>query len=94
MPQNSKPIKEVVQEAHKEFTSEVDGLSVEQLRDRIVGMQKQLEESEAHKAANEILKEARCVVNELAAPYREVKKAVSLKTKYIIELLKEKGDSK
>lgn len=91
---SNKSIKELVQEAHKEFTAEVDGLPVPQLRDRIVGMQKQLEESDAHKASNDTLKEARTVVNELAAPYREVKKAVSLKTKYIIELLKEKGDSK
>ncbi len=84
-------VKEKAQKDYPDFTIEVDTLSVEQLEDRIVGMQKALEESEEHKENNKDLKASRAAVLELSGPYRDIKKAVRLKTKYILELLAEKG---
>jgi len=80
-----------IQKEYPDFCNEAMTLTAEQLRARIVSMQEQLEESEEHKANNESLKEARAVVSELAGPYNDVKKAVKAKTKYILELLKNKG---
>lgn len=84
-------MKDKVQKEYPDFVIEVDGLPVEALKARIVQLQQSLEESEEHKESNDSLKEARAQVSELAGPYRDVKKAVKLKTKYIIELLKTKG---
>jgi len=74
-----------------EFKDAVDGLPVEALKARITSLQQQLDESEEHKEANEALTEARATVSELVGPYNDVKKAVKVKTKYILELIKEKG---
>lgn len=84
-------MKEKIQKLYPDFVNEVDTLTSDQLKARIVAYQQQLEESETHKEANESLLDARNEVNMLAGPYRDVKKAIGLKTKYIIELLKEKA---
>lgn len=86
----SKSVKEQVQEKHKEFALEVNNLSAADLKGRIVSMQQQLAESEAHKEANEALTQARAEVSELVGPYNDVKKAVKLKTRYILELIAER----
>lgn len=75
----------------REFMESVMGLSNKELEARISQMQKALDESEEHREANEALKNAKDEVKLLSGPYNDVKKAVKLKTKYIIDLLKEKG---
>jgi hypothetical protein len=75
----------------KEFKEEVDSLSIAQLESRITTMQKGLEESEEHREANEPLRRAKDEVAELNGPYNDVRKAVKIKTKYIIQLLRSKG---
>lgn len=84
-------MKDKVQKQYPDFVQEVDNLSAEELKGRIVQLQRALEESEEHKEANDVLASARAEVSELVGPYNDVKKAVKAKTKYIIELLKEKG---
>lgn len=74
-----------------EFKNEVDGLSIELLEQRITNMQKALDESREHKKNNEALKKVSDEKSELEGPYKDVEKAVKVKTKYIIELVKEKG---
>lgn len=88
---NSKSIREQAQEKHKEFTLEVENLPVSDLKNRIVGMQTELAASEAHKEANEALSEAQSTLTELKRPYTDVRNAVKLKTKYILELIKARG---
>lgn len=83
--------KEKCEKAYPEFVEEVYNLTSEALKARIVSLQQGLEESEAHKEANDTLKEARAQVTELNGPYLDVRKAVRLKTSYLIELLREKG---
>lgn len=75
----------------KEFKEEVDTLSIATLEARITKMQKDLDESEEHRKNNEALIQVKNEKAELEGPYNDVKKAVQVKTKYIIELIKEKG---
>jgi hypothetical protein len=80
-----------IRKEHPDFVQEVDTLTGDQLKARIVQLQQALEESNAHKEANDDLTAAKANVTELNGPYQDVRKAVQLKTKYLIELLKEKG---
>lgn len=75
----------------KEFKESVDALKVPELNSRISQLQKDLEESEEHKELNEALQQARAEVSELSGPYRDFKKSVSIRTKYLIALIREKG---
>lgn len=91
----SKTNKEVIQALHKEFAVEVDVLSAAALKARIVVMQQELAESEAKR---EELSEPGCPIYDaketlslLTGPFNDVKKAVKLKTKYLIDLIAEKG---
>lgn len=75
----------------EQFRDEVWGLSVEKLEDRIANLQKALDESEEHKKENQALKDAKDEVSMLDGPYKDLKKAVQVKTKFLIELIKDKG---
>lgn len=75
----------------KEFKEEVDTLSIPALEARITKMQKALDDSREHKKNNEVLNKVRDEKSMLEGPYNDVEKAVKVKTKYIIELIKEKG---
>lgn len=75
----------------EEFIETVDALSVEQLEARIAQMQKDLDDSEAHREENTVLNNLKGQVSEISGPYNDIKKAVKLKTSYIIALIKEKG---
>lgn len=83
-------MKDQIRKLYPDFTQEVDNLSSAELEARIVRMQQTLDESEMHREGNDSLKQARATLTELSGPYNDVKKAVKLKTRYIIELLKEK----
>lgn len=78
----------------KEFKENADTLSLSELEDYIVRLQKGLDESREHKEENIALRNAKDEVAELSGPYNDVEKAVKLKTKYLIELTKEKGSTK
>jgi hypothetical protein len=80
-----------IQKEYPDFCNEVQSLTADELKARIVALQQALDESEEHKAQNMDLRDARHVVSELAGPYRDVKKAVKAKTSYLIELLKNQG---
>ena len=78
----------------KEFKEEADRKSLTELEDSIVRLQKGLDESRIHKEENIALRNAKDEVAELSGPYNDVEKAVKIKTKYMIELMKEKGSTK
>jgi len=80
-----------VQKDMPEFTGSCDGLSVQQLETRIATYQKELQDSEEFRAKDEALAAAKAEAKEFAAPYNEVSKAVGIKTRYLIELIREKG---
>ena len=87
----AKSLTETVQSEYPEFADEVLALNVEQLEKRIANYQKELADSEEHKANNEVLKSVKAQYDELKGPYEDVKKAVKLKTKYLVSLIREKG---
>lgn len=80
-----------VQKEFPEFTSEVAGLDVQALKNRIATYARELSESEDCKDNDEELKNTQSELKELNAPYREVKKAVATKTRYLLSMIKEKG---
>jgi hypothetical protein len=89
-----KPKKDVRQKAQKQlpdFVEVVDALGVDELEKRLNTLAKQAEEVESAKEADEALEEAKQAVSELGAPYRDAKKDIRLKTRYIIQLIGEKG---
>lgn len=91
MARTKKSVQEKVQAEFPEFANELGGASVDQLNTRLANLAKALEESESAKEADEELERAQALVGELGAPYKDVKKAVRLKTKYVISLLRDKG---
>lgn len=82
-----------VQKDYPEFADEIHSLSSDELNGRLARMAKDLEIVEDEKEADEKLNETRAALAELAGPYRDSKKAIKLKSKYIIALLKERGES-
>lgn len=80
-----------VQKEMPEFANEVAALDVQALKNRIATYARELSESEECKENDEELKNTQAAVKELNAPYREVKKAVATKTRYLLSLIKEKG---
>ena len=86
-----KNVNEIVQKEMPEFAGEVAGLSVEQLDARLAQLAKDAEATDEAKDADQELAEAREAAKQMAAPYREAKAAIGLKSKYIVGLIKEKG---
>lgn len=80
-----------VQKEMPEFADEVARLDVQGLKNRIATYAGELSESEDQKETDEALKNAQMEAKELGAPYRDVKKAVAMKTRYLLSLMKEKG---
>lgn len=80
-----------VQKKFPEFVAEVNGLSVEDLSARISRLaQANADNAEARENDDE-LAEASARHSELKAPYEDAKKAIQLKSRYIRNLIKEKG---
>ena len=84
-------LEEKIKKANPEFAEEVAGLSVEELDRRLAQLAKDLEATEDAKDADSELAQAQETVTQLAAPYRDAKKALRLKSRYVIGLIKEKG---
>lgn len=80
-----------VQKEMPEFTAETAGLSVDQLNARLAQLAKDGEGVEEAKESDEALEDAKDTVSACSGPYRDAKKAIRLKQRYIIGLIKEKG---
>ena len=91
MARTKKSVRETVEKNYPEFAEELNGATTDQLNSRLATLAKGLEESEQAKEGDDELEKARLLASELAAPYRDVKKAVQLKSKYVIGLLRDKG---
>jgi len=91
MARPKKSFTEKVQKELPEFASEVATLSVDNLNARLAVLAKANEENEQNQENDEDLETARAEASELAAPYKEAKKHLRLKTRYIVSLINEKG---
>jgi hypothetical protein len=83
--------KQKIEKEMPDFISEVAGLSVEELNARLSRLAKDYEAIEEAKEADEGLREAQDTARELRAPYADGKKAIRMKSSYIVALVKEKG---
>lgn len=88
---NKKTIEQVVAKEMPEFAQEAATLSADDLSGRLAQFAIDFDEVEKAKEADEELENTRKKLSELGAPYKDSKKALRLKSKYIISLLKEKG---
>ncbi len=88
-----KSLQEKVDEKYAGYSGEVMGLSVPQLDQRIAQLQKTLEDAAQFQEEKngEALKSLAAQLKDLRADYGDVKKAVALKTKYLVSLVREKG---
>jgi len=87
-----KSLEQQVKEEMPEFVSEVASASTEQLDARLAQLAKDLEAVNDAKEADEELKEARETASAMAQPYRDAKKHIALKSRYIVSLLKDRGN--
>lgn len=88
---NEKSLLEKIDKEFPGFADEVQGLDAQDLKNRIATYAQELEASDEAREADEGLQQARAEAKELGAPYRDVRKAVKLKTKYLLALLAEKS---
>jgi len=84
-------MKTKVQKQFPDFVEMVDSMNVDALEDRLNIYAKELEKVKKAQEADTDLSNAKELVSELGAPYRDAKKAIELKTSYIISLIGEKG---
>lgn len=80
-----------VQKKFPEFVKEVDGLSVEELSARMSRYAQGLADNAEAKENDAELAEVAERHSFLKAPYEDAKKAIQLKSRYIRNLIKEKG---
>ncbi len=91
MARPKKSLQQKVQEKMPEFASEVAALSVQDLNNRLAALAKAAEWNETKKEEDEELSAAQAEAAELSAPYRDAKKELRTKSKYVIALIQEKG---
>ncbi len=84
-------IEDKIRKDNPEFVSEVERLDAPALEKRLSDLAKGAEDVEDAKEADESLEQAKAQATELGAPYRDAKKSIRLKMRYIINILKERG---
>lgn len=91
MARPKKNIQEKVQKEYPDFVTTVDGLSVADLESKLANYAKEQQKVDEAQENDEDLERAKAEVSELAGPYRDARKALKLKMRYIVELIKDKG---
>ena len=91
MAKSKESIRKTIHKEYPGFSEGVDGLSVNDLEKRLSTYAKEAEKVEDQKESDQELEQTRATLSELTAPYRDAKKAIRLKSKYIIGLIREKG---
>jgi hypothetical protein len=84
-------MKKSVEKEFPSFVDEVVGMDISSLEAKILTYAKERENVRDSKANDEGLVKVLDMKAELEAPYRDAMKAIDLKSRYLIELLKEKG---
>lgn len=84
-------LKTKVENKYPVFVDEVQGLSIDQLEQRLINNTKYAEETERARNKDEALNKAKDQVKYLNEPYKDTLAAIKDKTKYILALIEEKG---
>lgn len=74
-----------------EFKSEVEVASTEDLKAKIVAMQKDIEDVTTFLKTDEKLEELRTMLKEAEGPSRDTKKSLNNRTKLVLKILTERG---
>ena len=101
MARQKKNIKEKVEKEYPEFVVEVNSMGLPELEKRLSTCAKQMEEVQSvldcssenpeHQKAVTAISSTKTVLKEMTGPFTDCKKALKLKTKYLIETIKDKG---
>ena len=91
MAKRKKSLEETVREEYGTFYEEVAGLNVGDLEKRLSTYAKEYEKVDTSKEQDDALKNAQETAKEMAAPYKDAKKAIRLKSKFIVQLISDKG---
>lgn len=91
MSDNSELKKTKVQKQFPDFVEMVDSMNVEALETRLNIYAKEAQKVKNAQEEDVDLKNAKDLVTELNAPYKDAKKALEMKMGYIITLIGEKG---
>ena len=101
MARQKKNVREKVEKQFPEFVQEVSSLGLPDLERRLSTCAKQMEEVQsvldcssedpAHQKAVTAISSTKEVLKEMTGPFTDCKKALRLKTKYLIETIKDKG---
>lgn len=91
MARQKQDIRAKVEKEFPEFVGTVASLSLDELEKRISTYAKESEAVETAKSNDAALNEAKDQVSEMGAPYRDAKKAIRMKIRYLIEMVKESG---
>jgi hypothetical protein len=83
--------KQKVAKEFPEFVSVVDGMSLEELDQRLLSLAKHQEEVAEALAQHEEINRLKERLKELKADFTDTQKALKMKMKYIHQLIKEKG---
>lgn len=89
-----KDIQTKIREEMPEFAEACQSLDIAQLNARLAQNVKDIERVQEAKDADAKLQDARDEAKQYALPYSDAKKALKMKAKYILILLKERGDNK
>lgn len=91
MARPKKSIEEKVQAEFPEFAASIASSGVTELESKLSTYAKQQDEVELAMEADTALEDSKALTSELSAPYRDAKKAIKMKMKYIIALIKDRG---
>lgn len=86
-----KTIKQQVQEEMPEFADSCNSLSADELNGRLAECAKAAENVQEAQENDEELAQAKESAKQMGAGYRDAKKAVRLKSRYLIAVLKDRG---
>lgn len=86
-----KSVKEKVEKEYPDFAEAVLGLAVGDLEQRLLNYAKERENVTDAKEADEQLEQVISAKKELEGPYKDAQKAINLKSRYILALIREKG---
>lgn len=86
-----KSLQEKVKAEFPEFYEECQSLNVDALNGRLAQAAKDAQSTEEAKEADEEYQAAKQAASDMGSPYRDAKKAIKLRSKFIIATIKDRG---
>jgi hypothetical protein len=84
-------LEDIIRKTFPGYAEEIMGRNVDKLNAELAKLSKDNETNEEAKEDDEDYEKARAKASELGAPYRDAKKAIRLRTRFVISTIKDKG---